>query len=273
VAFSPLSGTKGVNAGFLSRLEALRRALPNNLGAQIGVRSAYRSPEYQAGLFKRAVQKYGSVAAARKWVAPPGRSQHGMGNAIDLTYGSQAAMRAAHQYAPQFGLTFPMSYENWHIEPAEARGGKGAAQTRGFAVDNSGDNLVPAGTGAPAAPGGLASAFDGISLGGGSAGYEESGGSGGFGGAGGGAGGGAAYEGLTGSDLGVEPPPLDLQVPQAAPDPEALAPTETAAPVLNQLANLFTLPTIGQAGRAPPGTDTMPGGLPGQAKQLRRRRA
>src|SRR3990167_8235935 len=48
-------------------------------GGRVWVMSGYRSPERQAELFASAVEKYGSEAAARKWVAPPGKSQHGMG--------------------------------------------------------------------------------------------------------------------------------------------------------------------------------------------------
>jgi len=91
MAFGLLTGTEGINADFLRRLEALRRALPNNLGAQVGLKSGYRSPARQAELFARAVQKYGSPAAARKWVAPPGRSRHNLGLAVDLSYHREGA--------------------------------------------------------------------------------------------------------------------------------------------------------------------------------------
>jgi hypothetical protein len=256
MAFGLLTGTSGIQPGFLSSLEALRRALPNNLGAQIGLRSGYRSPEHQADLFRRAVAKYGSVAAARKWVAPPGHSQHNSGNAVDLSYGSPAAMQAAHQMAGQFGLTFPMSYENWHIEPVGARGGKVAlGGSPGAAPGGSpgGQVSVPAGT----ASSSLASVFGG----GGSAANNNgipsisAGGSGDIG-------------HLVGD---FSAPSYDLQtMPADAPLPTSTP--QATAPEFSPLAGLFALPNIGlPGGEIPPGTDTLPGVLPGQAKQLRNR--
>jgi hypothetical protein len=168
MAFGPLSGTAHINPDFLSRVEALRRSLPNNLGAQIGLRSGWRSEQHQGDLFNRAVRKYGSVAAARKWVAPPGHSQHGRGTAIDFSYGSRAAMQAAHEAAPRFGLVFPMSYEDWHIEPIGARGGK-STPARTAAVAGTGPVTDSTGLG-------LASAFTGVSSGGGIGGGGKEGG-------------------------------------------------------------------------------------------------
>lgn len=255
MAFSPLSGSAGIQPGFLSSLEALRRAMPNNLGAQIGIGSGYRSPERQRFLFDRAVRKYGSVAAARKWVAPPGRSQHNRGNAVDLTFGSPAAMRAAHELAPQFGLTFPMSYENWHIEPIGARGGKSPpART----AAEAGAGLVTDSTGP-----GLASAFSGVSGGEAGGGGAESGGglpkiS---------AGGGSQGTGLIYGES--TPPDTHLEVMSANLPPEALPQTD-AGPPIAPLADLFTLPTIAGSDDLP-GVDEAPGGVPGQAKPLTRK--
>jgi hypothetical protein len=80
--------------------------------------SGYRPDWYQARLFKAAVKKYGSEAAARKWVAPPGRSRHRFKDwrgAADATEG--AALDSA---AP--GILRPMSWEPWHVELAEPGG-------------------------------------------------------------------------------------------------------------------------------------------------------
>ena len=78
--------------------------------------SGYRPDWYQATLFTAAVKKYGSEAAARKWVAPPGRSRHrfkdGRG-AADATDG--AALDAASQ-----AIVRPMSWEPWHVQLAAA---------------------------------------------------------------------------------------------------------------------------------------------------------
>jgi LAS superfamily LD-carboxypeptidase LdcB len=96
--------------------------------------SGYRSSARQAVLFSRAVAQYGSEAAARRWVAPPGSSAHQSGRAVDLDIdgGSLSssrvdAMRAAPAYkwlavnAAAFGF-FPYAAEPWHWEWNPARG-------------------------------------------------------------------------------------------------------------------------------------------------------
>lgn len=244
MAFGLLTGTSGIQPDFLSRVEALRRAMPNGLGAQIGIKSGYRSPEHQAELFARAVQKYGSEAAARKWVAPPGHSQHNRGNAIDLSYGSPEAMRVAHQMAGQFGLTFPMSYENWHIEPIGARGGAGASigQTAPAGGPDPGvsDLLAQAASlnNTPSSSGVISPSL----------------------GAGGSAG------GIIGDPSPIAIPDLRTRT-EAQPSAPPVA-TSAPAPDTSQLADLFTLPTIGVPGGGPPSD---PAALPGQAKPLARK--
>jgi len=49
--------------------------------------------------------------------AKPGTSNHGWGIASDLSYGSSGAITWAHSYAGNYGLTFSIASENWHIEP------------------------------------------------------------------------------------------------------------------------------------------------------------
>jgi LAS superfamily LD-carboxypeptidase LdcB len=89
--------------------------------------SGYRSSKYQAQLFQKAVEKYGSETEARKWVAPPGRSAHQSGRAIDLylggsnTSGNVSALRKTSAYswlennAIRFGF-YPYEREPWHWE-------------------------------------------------------------------------------------------------------------------------------------------------------------
>lgn len=91
---------------------------------KIGITSGYRSPETQERLWKEALAKYGSEAEARKWVAPPGKSQHNHGNAADLKYLSPAAQEWVHANAAKYGLAFPLSNEPWHAELASARSGQ-----------------------------------------------------------------------------------------------------------------------------------------------------
>lgn len=117
---APLAPTGGANqpaAGALPQgLDSAFQTAINQLiaasGGKVWINSGYRSPERQAELFAAAVKKYGSEAAARKWVAPPGRSRHNMGIAADLG----GDMNLAASLAPQFGLYRPMDYEPRHWE-------------------------------------------------------------------------------------------------------------------------------------------------------------
>ena len=123
-------------------LEAAKSA-----GHDIRIYSGYRSPERQGQLFEEAVKKYGSEAAARKWVAPPGKSRHNFGGAADLRYGSDEARKWAHENAPQFGLNFRMSYEPWHIElnsddtPAKTASALNAAASEAVGYDPDAPNV------------------------------------------------------------------------------------------------------------------------------------
>ncbi len=116
--------------GFGNKLAALLQAAPPGIREKLGIYSGARSEERQAELFDEAVKKYGSVEEARKWVAPPGNSQHNKGNAADLSYNGQSLKDAPpevvnwlHQNAAKFGLKFPLANENWHIEDGSTRGG------------------------------------------------------------------------------------------------------------------------------------------------------
>ncbi|KQS64511.1 hypothetical protein ASG39_11185 [Rhizobium sp. Leaf371] len=124
------SHISGMSSAFEGKLEKLLGALPKEMAGQITITSGFRSVERQQQLWQQALAKYGSVAEARKWVAPPGNSQHNKGNAADLGYGSDAARKWTHDNASQFGLQFPLSNENWHIEDADARAGMMADKTK-----------------------------------------------------------------------------------------------------------------------------------------------
>ena len=97
-------------------------------GVPLQITSAYRSPELQGQLYDAAIQKYGSPEAARKWVAPPGRSKHNSGTAVDFAVdgslirdaNSPAAQWIANN-AANYGLSVPMSWEPWQVEPMGSR--------------------------------------------------------------------------------------------------------------------------------------------------------
>lgn len=96
--------------------------------------SGFRSLDYQRGLFKRAVRRYGSERKAARWVAPPGHSEHHTGWTLDLGDGDRPATDIETSFektpvhlwltknaaAHGFELSFPrgnpqgVSYEPWH---------------------------------------------------------------------------------------------------------------------------------------------------------------
>lgn len=111
-----------------SGLYAFLEAAEAELGPGLSVYSGYRSPELQASLYQNALEKYGNEAEARKWVAPPGRSQHNFGRAADLKFNGarldQDPRAAAwvRANAPRFGLHVPMKHEPWQVELFGSRG-------------------------------------------------------------------------------------------------------------------------------------------------------
>ena len=111
----------GLSPAFADSLANMFGAAPEPIRNELRVSSAFRSPEVQNTLWQQALAKYGTPEAARKWVAPPGRSQHNHGMAADLSYLSPAARQWAHANAGTYGLAFPLPNEDWHIELAGAR--------------------------------------------------------------------------------------------------------------------------------------------------------
>ncbi len=101
-----------MNSDFEAKLNQLIAAS----GGRIWLVSGDRDTETQTRLWNEAVAKYGPDEA-RNWVAPPGHSNHEKGIAADLG----GDLDLAHQLAPRFGLSFPMDWEAWHIEPIDAR--------------------------------------------------------------------------------------------------------------------------------------------------------
>lgn len=105
-------GTEGLDSEFARRLTAMVEAS----GGRLYYVSGFRSVEEQQQLWDAALAKYGPEKAP-DWVAPPGRSNHNHGVAMDLGYQDDDAQAWAHANASRFGLSFPMSWEPWHIEP------------------------------------------------------------------------------------------------------------------------------------------------------------
>jgi len=92
------------------------------------VKSGFRSIATQEVLWQRALERYGSAEEADDWVAPPGRSSHHTGGALDFDLGysinsrnvdriraTEAYRYLAHELAPKYKLA-PYSREPWHWE-------------------------------------------------------------------------------------------------------------------------------------------------------------
>lgn len=131
----------GLDENFAVNLGALIQDAPPEIAKGLGILSGHRTVERQKELWDDALKKYGSAEAARKRVAPPGRSKHNHGQAVDLAYNGRSLKHApqevidwVHQNAGKYGLHFPMAHENWHIEPVGARGGGGTVAPRSGSV-------------------------------------------------------------------------------------------------------------------------------------------
>jgi hypothetical protein len=97
-------------------LGALRRAATDAAadGVEFVVDSGWRSPAYQARLFREAVSKYGSEHQAARWVATPETSAHVSGDAVDIGPSAAAAWLSAH--GAVYGLCPIYGNEPWHYE-------------------------------------------------------------------------------------------------------------------------------------------------------------
>jgi hypothetical protein len=122
------ANSSGMNSEFQTRLANLLSAAPEAYRANLGIYSGFRDQAKQDRLFAAAVKKYGSEGAARKWVAK--KSEHTAGFAADVGWNGgslkgapPAAIKWLHDNAASYGLHFPLSNENWHIEPVEVRAG------------------------------------------------------------------------------------------------------------------------------------------------------
>lgn len=106
--------------------ELVRRiqAFINASEGRIRPGSGFRTYQEQARLY--ANYKAGVAGQAR--AAPPGRSNHNHGLAMDLQYSRDGAQWAA-QNAARFGLHFPVPGENWHVEMIDDDGSRAAMRT------------------------------------------------------------------------------------------------------------------------------------------------
>ncbi|MFG1417171.1 D-alanyl-D-alanine carboxypeptidase family protein [Xanthobacter sp. V0B-10] len=115
----------GINPELQQRFQKMLDGAPDYVKNGVRVTSGYRSEDRQRQLWEEALKKYGSAEEARKWVAPPGRSQHNKGEAYDLQFDSPEARAWVHEHANEYGLKFPLPNENWHMERSDGREGRG----------------------------------------------------------------------------------------------------------------------------------------------------
>lgn len=102
--------------------ESLARAvavLTESSGGRVYVRSAYRPPWRQAQLWTAALAQYGDAEIADNWVAPPGRSMHTRGLAVDLGGDIELAVRLIDEL--DLPMYRPLAHEPWHFELVGSR--------------------------------------------------------------------------------------------------------------------------------------------------------
>ena len=127
---------EGLDPEMQKRLGAMFRDAPPDVQKQLGIMSGFRTREEQERLFAASDR-------SGKWVARPGHSKHeghsptGAGYAADIGRTGAGSMGEgwnsmtpeAQQWVaenlPKYGLTRPMSYEPWHVEPTGARSKEG----------------------------------------------------------------------------------------------------------------------------------------------------
>lgn len=91
-------------------------------GISMTITSGWRSPEFQQRLLDKAVQTYGSYAAARQYVQTPEVSKHVTGQAVDV--GGQGADQWLITNGSRFGLCQIYANELWHFELATDAAGR-----------------------------------------------------------------------------------------------------------------------------------------------------
>ena len=120
----PLIRPSELDKQLMFRFKAAQAAAKKD-GQIIYIVSGYRTLSRQKTLFANAVRKYGSVAEASKWVAPPLVSHHPWGTAIDVNYPNEPVGAGWLEVnGSKFGLCRIFENEWWHFEPVIAPGWK-----------------------------------------------------------------------------------------------------------------------------------------------------
>lgn len=118
----PLNPVNQLNPFLEVRFLAAQAAAKKE-GVRLAITSGFRSLVRQTSLFKAAVKKYGSEAAAAHWVLPPASSHHPLGLAIDVNYPNDLISTL---WLEKNGFTYGLcrAYVNewWHFEALTAPG-------------------------------------------------------------------------------------------------------------------------------------------------------
>lgn len=113
-------GTSGLSPALADAYSAAYRRAAEE-GVALSVTSGKRSWGQQESLWQEGVAQYGSPAAARRWVLPPGESTHVSGDAVDVGPWQGAAWLQANGH--RWGLCRTFDNEWWHFELATSAGG------------------------------------------------------------------------------------------------------------------------------------------------------
>jgi zinc D-Ala-D-Ala carboxypeptidase len=89
-------------------------------GVTIGLTSGWRSADLQQRLLTDAVDRYGSLDEARRYVSTPDASAHVVGKAVDI--GPTAAADWMGRHGADHGLCQTYANEMWHFELATVPG-------------------------------------------------------------------------------------------------------------------------------------------------------
>ena len=115
-----LPAIAGLDPGLLSALRDAATAAAAD-GIEFAVTSGWRSPGYQRWLLDDAMERYGSESIARRYVAPPERSRHVTGDAVDA--GPVEAQSWLLEHGSRWGICQIYANERWHFEIATDPGG------------------------------------------------------------------------------------------------------------------------------------------------------
>lgn len=115
--------TAGINHMLVDRFSRLQAAVEAH-GGTLYMYSGARDIQQQGKLYQDAVSKYGGEKEARKYVKPPGKSDHDPHAGVALGIGDGAVgvdvrgdLAIAHKLAPHFGLEFDKK-QAWHMRIA-----------------------------------------------------------------------------------------------------------------------------------------------------------